>query len=71
MLRSLNTLRTSVNPIFLRHVLALRLLEFVARFSDLTTTIVQQHPNSGPFQVLLRVESGREFRTGFLDQARA
>jgi len=40
------TLRVSVNPIFSRHVLAPRLPEFVARFPDLTTTIVQQ-PDAG------------------------
>lgn len=40
------TLRASVNPIFSRHVLAPRLPEFVARFPDLTTVIVQQ-PDAG------------------------
>lgn len=40
------TLRASVNPIFSRHVLAPRLPEFVARFPNLTTIIVQQ-PDAG------------------------
>lgn len=40
------TLRASVNPIFSRHVLAPRLPEFVARFPDLTTIIVQR-PDAG------------------------
>lgn len=39
-------LRASVNPIFSRHVLAPRLPEFVARFPDLTTIVVQQ-PDAG------------------------
>jgi DNA-binding transcriptional LysR family regulator len=39
-------LRASVNPIFSRHVLAPRLPEFVARFPDLTTIVVQQ-PDEG------------------------
>jgi DNA-binding transcriptional LysR family regulator len=40
------TLRASINPIFSRHVLAPRLPEFVARFPELTITIVQQ-PDAG------------------------